>query len=167
MKSDDEKFYTVRGYELMHGEAGKTTSSMEDYLEMIFRLSENKGYARISDLAQALNIQRPSASAMVQKLSEAGYLEYRKYGLIELTPSGRTLGNYLLYRHNIIEQFLSLIGISAGLLTETEKIEHNVSNTTVERLQCLIKFFREQPGLKEAFDNFCRTLQHPPVSTDS
>lgn len=158
MNSGEDKFYTVRGYELMHGEASDLTSSMEDYLEMVFRLSELKGYARMSNLAQALNVQPSSASAMVQKLAEAGYLEYRRYGMIELTVPGRELGRYLLYRHRIIEEFLSLIGVSAELLAETEKIEHNVSHNTVERIRRLITFFTEKPELEMALHDFYQSL---------
>ncbi|NLM89411.1 MAG: Fur family transcriptional regulator, partial [Syntrophomonadaceae bacterium] len=69
---------------------------MEDYLEMVYRLSRDKGYTRISDLASALNVQPPSATNMVQKLSETPYLKYERYGLLKLTESGEEVGKYLL-----------------------------------------------------------------------
>jgi Mn-dependent DtxR family transcriptional regulator len=43
---------------------------------------------------------------MVQKLTEAGFLKYEKYGIIFLTDQGREIGEFLLKRHNIIEKFL-------------------------------------------------------------
>jgi Mn-dependent DtxR family transcriptional regulator len=162
MKPGEEKFYTVRGYELMQGERSRLTSGMEDYVEMVMRLSDDKGYTRLSDLAQALHVQPPSASAMVQKLAECGFLEYRKYGVIELTPRGRELGKYLLYRHRIIEEFLSLIGVSSELLAETEKIEHNVSHETVERIRWLIAFFKQKPQYIRIFRKFCQSLEKTP-----
>lgn len=145
MGSGEEKFHTVRGYELIDGEADSLTSGMEDYLEMICRLCGKKGYTRMGDLAQALNVQPPSASAMVQKLADGGYVQYHKYGMIELTDRGLELGRYLLYRHTIIEEFLRLIGVSTGLLAETEKIEHNVSHETVERIRQLVVSLKENP----------------------
>lgn len=151
MGSGEEKFYTVRGYELMHGEPDSLTSGMEDYLEMVFRLCGTKGYVRMVDLAQALNVQPPSASAMVQKLAEAGYVQYHKYGMIELTDKGLELGRYLLYRHTIIEEFLRLIGVSTGLLAETEKIEHNVSHETVKRISRLVTYLKENPDSFKSF----------------
>lgn len=154
MVAGEEKFYTVRGYELRHGEADNLTSGMEDYLEMVFRLCGKKGYTRMGDLAQALNVQPPSASAMVQKLADAGYVQYHKYGMIELTARGLEWGRYLLYRHTVIEEFLRLIGVSTGLLAETEKIEHNVSHQTVERIRHLVRYFEEKPELMKAFREY-------------
>ena len=39
---------------------------MEDYLEMIYRLSKENGYTRINELSNALNVQPPSATRMVK-----------------------------------------------------------------------------------------------------
>jgi DtxR family Mn-dependent transcriptional regulator len=151
MTGMDDKFYTVRGYELRHGETNVLSSSMEDYLEMVYRLCQSKGYTRTGDLAQALNVQPSSASAMVHKLSAKGYIQCHKYGTIELTERGKELGSYLLDRHTVIADFLGLIGVSAGLLAETEKIEHNVSYETVERIRQLVMYFKANPQVLQAY----------------
>lgn len=148
MGEDKMRFYTVRGYALLSQEDNSLTPSMEDYLEMAFRLSRDKGYTRISDLANALNVQPPSASKMVQKLAEINYINYEKYGMIELTAQGRELGEYLLKRHEIVEQFLRILGVQANILEETEKIEHNISEETMESLTILIKFMQEHNWVK-------------------
>jgi Mn-dependent DtxR family transcriptional regulator len=140
--NDREEFYTVRGYELR--QAHKSLSSgMEDYLEMAYRLSRDKGYARINDLARALNVQPPSASRMVQKLADINFLNYKKYGVIELTEQGKIIGEYLLKRHATIEEFLKIIGVSGGILEETEKIEHNLSHQAVAQISILVQFLKE------------------------
>jgi len=110
----NREFYTVRGYALLKQEDSSLTPSMEDYLEMAYRLGKAKGYTRIGDLAEALHVQPPSASKMVQKLTELGYFYYEKYGLIEFTAQGRDLGDYLLQRHQTIDNFLTLIGGTPG-----------------------------------------------------
>ena len=79
------------------------TASMEDYLEMIYRLSLNTGFTRIHELSNALNVQPPSATKMVQKLAELKLLKYEKYGVVTLEQDGKKLGQVLLNRHNIIE----------------------------------------------------------------
>lgn len=145
---DQEEFYTVRGYELRQ-EHKTLSSSMEDYLEMIYRLSMDKGYTRINDLANALNVQPPSASKMVQKLADNNYMNYKKYGVIELTESGRQIGEYLLKRHEIIAQLLKIIGVNEGILEETEKIEHNLSTETVVRISTLVEFLKNEAILDE------------------
>lgn len=157
------RFYTVRGYELMGQEGRVLTSSMEDYLEMICRLVGKRGYTRISDLAGALHVQPPSASKMVQKLADASLVHYQKYGLIELTEAGKKLGDYLLYRHATLERFLVLLGVSEGILEDTEKIEHSLSTATVAKISHLLNFFEDHPHIKEQYIRYSRprTLLEP------
>ena len=68
------------------------SASMEDYLEMIYRLSLKSGYTRMHELSDALNVQPPAATRMVQKLSEMGLVKYEKYGILELEELGLQLG---------------------------------------------------------------------------
>ncbi len=159
MEKKTEAFYTVRGYERLSG--SKTlTSSMEDYLEMAYRLSRDKGYTRISELAAALNVQPPSATSMVQKLSDYQYMNYQKYGVVELTSQGKELGAYLLERHKTIEEFLLMLGVEAGVLEETEKIEHNVSSSTMECIMILVNFFKEDQEVLERFAAYRSKWKH-------
>jgi Mn-dependent DtxR family transcriptional regulator len=123
------------------------TSAMEDYLEMIFRNTKSDGYIRINELADKLNVRASSATKMVQKLGEIGLIKYKRYGIIELSESGKELGEYLLKRHEIIEKFLETIGIDENLLVETELIEHNISSNTLEHLQIFNSFFAANPDL--------------------
>ena len=134
MSKIDKEFYTVRGYALLNQEDNYLTPSMEDYLEMCYRLSKNKGFTRMSDLAGALNVQPPSANKMVNKLAELGYLIYEKYGVIQLTDIGIAIGEYLLKRHDIIEEFLLIIGVTDHVLEQTEKIEHNITENTLQNI---------------------------------
>lgn len=137
MNNEAEKFYTVRGYELLEKDRKSLTPSMEDYLEMAFRLSKGKNYTRKGDLAAALNVQPPSVTNMIKKLAELDLVNYEKYSIVILTDKGLKLGNYLLHRHETIEKFLKLIG-SEDILEETEKLEHNLGPKTVQGLNLLI-----------------------------
>lgn len=136
----EREFYTVRGYALLNQEDNSLTPSMEDYLEMSYRLSKDKGFTRISDLASALNVQPPSASKMVSRLAEMDYLIFERYGVIQLTEKGTRIGRYLLNRHKIIESFLKTIGVKENILEQTEKIEHFLNENTLERIEVLLKF---------------------------
>lgn len=127
------------------------TSAMEDYLEMICRNIEEEGYMRINTLSELLNVKPSSATKMVGKLAGLGYLDYRKYGIILLTDKGRKQGEFLLFRHNVIEEFLHNIGIRDNLLSETELIEHNMSNNTLEKIEQLNKYFERRPEILEDF----------------
>ncbi|MFZ7103922.1 MAG: transcriptional regulator MntR [Peptococcaceae bacterium] len=152
----EKEFYTVRGYALLNQEENNLTPSMEDYLEMAYRLSRDKGFTRISDLAGALNVQPPSVSKMVNKLAELGYLIYEKYGIIQLTDTGIDIGKYLLERHETIEKFLLLIGVEENLLEQTEKIEHNISEYTLQRIRFFLAFFAENAEVSKEFQEAVR-----------
>ncbi|AJA48238.1 transcriptional regulator MntR [Clostridium pasteurianum DSM 525 = ATCC 6013] len=148
-----ESFYTFNEY--MRKEEDTLTASMEDYLEMIYRLSLETHFTRIHDLAKALNVQPPSATKMVQKLSDYGLINYERYGIILLTDKGKVLGNFLLDRHNTIENFLKLLGISNNILEQTEKIEHTLSNDTLIYLKNFVDFIESNPDLIKNFNIFC------------
>ena len=133
----DKKFHTFKE------DMDKTlTASMEDYIEMVYRLSKDNGYTRINDLATNLNVKPSSATKMIQKLSDMEYLNYQKYGVIVLKKKGYNLGENLLNRHNIIEEFLRLLKVKdENILYETEKIEHTISDDTLE---CIRNFLENE-----------------------
>jgi Mn-dependent DtxR family transcriptional regulator len=151
MEETREKFYTARGYAVMSAEEDELTPSMEDYLEMIYRLSTAKGYTRVKDVAESLHVQPPSVTKMLQKLYEKEQVRYEKYGIIRLTPAGQQNGAYLLHRHNTLREFLQLIGVNENLHEDVEGIEHNVSAHTLQRLLDLISFLQDRPEIIEKF----------------
>ncbi len=151
---EGSKFHTVRGYQLLEHNKKLLTSAMEDYLEMIYRNVMVDGYMRINALAELLNVAAPSATKAVQKLSKLGLIEYKKYGIIFLTENGKELGEFLLHRHTIIEDFLDNLGVKEDVLTETELIEHNISSTTLEKFSKFNKFLQDNPDIKEKYEKF-------------
>jgi Mn-dependent DtxR family transcriptional regulator len=158
LNDTEGKFYTIRGYERLRQDDKSVTPTMEDYLEMIYRLSKDRGFTRIGDLAGALHVQPPSASKMVQKLAEVSFLNYEKYGVIELTAQGRELGEHLVKRHETIERFLRFIGADRSVLEETEKIEHNLSTETVKQIMLMVQFMEQNQQLMEAFTAYKKSL---------
>ncbi|TMI51198.1 metal-dependent transcriptional regulator, partial [Candidatus Bathyarchaeota archaeon] len=63
----------------------KETSRLEDYLEAIYRLSHDKGYASTVDLSDMLNVKPPTVSGMVGNLANKGYLVHEPYRGMKLT----------------------------------------------------------------------------------
>lgn len=128
------------------------TPSMEDYLEKIYELIKAKGYARVSDIAVELNLQPSSVTKMVQKLAEAGFVNYERYRGLVLTSAGEELGEAMKDRHAMLEEFLRLIGVPEETFRkDVEGIEHHVSPATVKALQQLTTFFQQNPQYREAF----------------
>lgn len=130
-----DEFYTMKGYALH--EDGELTSAMEDYLEMIARLTRQGEYVRVSDLSKMLHVKASSVTKMVQQLGQAGLIRSQKYGDIYLTDKGHEIGNYFLYRHEVIQNFLCALNHSDNELEQAEKIEHFLNRTTVKNLELL------------------------------
>lgn len=150
----NQNFHTVRGYEILGKQKEALSHGMEDYLEMIYRNSIAEGYVRINALAESLNVQAPSATRMVQKLAKLGLLDYEKYGIVKLTPHGERIGQFLLKRHEIIEDFLKIIGVEEKLLVNIELIEHNVTTGALNRIKILNEFFRTYPDIFKKFEEY-------------
>ncbi|GAA5346447.1 DtxR family iron (metal) dependent repressor [Planifilum fimeticola] len=134
------------------------TPSMEDYLENIYKLINQKGYARVSDIAEALEVHPSSVTKMVQKLDRGKYLVYEKYRGLVLTPKGRKMGKRLVDRHQLLEEFLRIIGVSEELIyDDVEGIEHHLSWDSITCIEYLVQYFQQNPeriaelrALKEA-----------------
>ncbi|HHU91815.1 MAG TPA: DNA-binding protein [Halanaerobiaceae bacterium] len=130
------------------------TPSLEDYLEEIYRLSINQGFIRITDVARKLQVSLPSVNKAVKLLSEKGYLNYIPYKNIDLTEKGERTGQFLVYRNQMIQNFLQVIGSKANKAVEAEAIEHYLSRETINALTQVVNFFEENPAIQEKLIEF-------------
>ena len=120
------------------------TPSMEDYIEQIYILIEDKGYARVSDIAENLNVHPSSVTKMVQKLDQEDYLIYEKYRGLILTTKGKKIGKRLVYRHELLENLLRIIGVKEeNIYNDVEGIEHHLSWDAIDRIGDLVQYFEE------------------------
>lgn len=135
MSFERDGFYTMKGYMLLS--EGELTSAMEDYLEMIARLKRSCAEVRVVDLSSHLHVRASSSTKMIQQLARSGLVHAQKYGDIELTEKGASLGEYLLYRHDVLHRFLCLLNGSKNELEQVEKIEHFFNEETIKNLELL------------------------------
>lgn len=120
------------------------TPSMEDYIEQIYILIDEKGYARVSDIADGLSVHPSSVTKMVQKLDHEDYLIYEKYRGLILTPKGKKIGKRLVFRHDLLEQMLRIIGVKEeNIYRDVEGIEHHLSWDAIDRIGDLVEYFEE------------------------
>lgn len=149
----NDNFYTFNEY--MKKDNSSLTASMEDYIEMVYRLSAGTGFTRIHELSHALNIQQSSATKMVQRLSQMGYIKYQKYGFLTLEEKGKKIGERLLKRHMITESFMRIIGVpDSALLEVTEKMEHVLSDSTSECFENFVGFINENPEIAAKYEAY-------------
>jgi Mn-dependent DtxR family transcriptional regulator len=138
------------------------SQSAEDYLERIHELIQEKGYARVVDIASSLKVKQASVTSMVQKLGEAGYLKYEKYRGLILTPSGREVALRIQQRHETLSRFFSVFGLDAETQRrDIEGIEHHLSGETLEVLAELARFFEQNPAVLKSFEK-CRKNSKAP-----
>jgi Mn-dependent DtxR family transcriptional regulator len=129
------------------------TDRMEDYLEVIYELIQQKGYATTIDISSYLNVSSPSVTKMLQKLDESRYLDYEKYRGIRLTLEGSIIAKNIRQRHSLLVEFLKMIGVNEGTANkDAEGIEHHLHPETLEKLEEFVKVIkRTAKNQKEDF----------------
>jgi len=137
-----------------------TTRNMEDYLEAIWNLQNKKGYVKAKDIAERLEVSRPSVSGMIKKLSENSYILYEKYGGIVFTEKGKKLAQEIKRRHNLLVEFLKIIGVDEqNAQTDACKLEHDVSPETITCLLEFVEFISLLPESSKGKENFQEYLE--------
>ena len=121
---------------------------MEDYLEVIYELIEQKGYATTVDISNCLNVSSPSVTKMMQKLDETGYLKYERYRGIRLTKEGIMIAEGIRNRHGLLAEFFKMIGVKEESANkDAEGIEHHLHPETLKKLEEFINLLRNNPSL--------------------
>jgi Mn-dependent DtxR family transcriptional regulator len=119
------------------------TDRMEDYLEVIYELIKQKGYATAVDISESLNVSSPSVTKMLQRLDESKYLRYEKYRGINLTNEGTAVAENIREKHRLLAEFFKMIGVDDNIANiDAEGIEHHLHPETLKKLQHFIKSFK-------------------------
>jgi len=123
------------------------TSVVEDYLEAIFDLAQEKRAVRVKDIAGKLDVTMPSVSSMLRCLGERGLVRYEKREYVELTEEGERIGRFVRERHEALFKFLTTILRIDPSVAEGEAclMEHALSASTLESLTAFMEFVRRCP----------------------
>lgn len=122
--------------------------AVEDYLEQIHNLIESKGYARVVDIAGNLGISQASVTNMIQRLDAEGYVVYERYRGVVLTDAGRSVGEAITRRHDILTRLLAGFGIDDDTVhRDVEGMEHHISRQTLEVITVITEELEASPEL--------------------
>ena len=111
---------------------------MDDYLEQILHLIEEKGYARAVDISANLGISQASVTSMLQKLDSEGLVNHEKYRGTVLTENGGRIARAIVERHETLTRFLRLFGLDEETIyRDVEGMEHHVSRPTLEVIRAV------------------------------
>ena len=114
----------------------KVQESRENYLEAILRLEKEKGQVRSIDVANQMNVSKPSVSYATKHLRERGYITFNEDGMILLTEAGDAVARKIFNRHQILTRFFVKLGVNEGQAEiDAHKIEHDISEETFLALQ--------------------------------
>lgn len=121
------------------------TPSLEDYLEELYRFSLSSDSVRVTDLSHKLAVSLPSVSKALHKLKKGEFIFYQRYGEITLTEKGKQLGDFLVKRNQLLQEFLILIRTNCDIAAEAEAMEHYLSDATIRSIQAIVTFLNNNP----------------------
>jgi DtxR family Mn-dependent transcriptional regulator len=116
--------------------------SKEDYLSTIYKSADGDGEVKANLIAKKLNISQAAVTDMLRRLSNDGYVDYRRYRGIKLTVLGEEYARNIVRRHRIWEVFLhQVVGMPWDKVHgEAHKLEHGSSDELINRLEEMLDY---------------------------
>jgi len=150
---------------LTRGRKKVLTSALEDYIKVIFDLTQAAPVARVKDIAESVGVSLPSVTNAMKRLKDLGYVNYEKYGLIYLSEEGKKRAITLIRVHQLLDAFfVDLVGMPANVSSNLScRIEHFLDQRTEERSGRFITILKQiKTGEPEAYNDLERFLQEKP-----
>ena len=124
---------------MRRGRKGKKnlTPALEDYLKTVYEIVQTQPVARVSTIARRMNVSFPSVTNAMKRLKELGYVDYEKYGLIQLTDKGKKRAEILKNAQVDVREFLiKVLNLPEEAATKVAcKIEHFMEEDLLNRLR--------------------------------
>ena len=126
----------------MKGIAEKLSPSLEDYLEAIGALQNEKNVTRVKEIAERLTVKSPSVNFALNTLSGKGLVVHEKYGYVNLTAKGKKLAQEVQGKHDTLLNFLTkILNIEEEVAVQDAcRMEHVISPQTFNKLTKFIQF---------------------------
>ncbi len=154
-------------------EQNPITHSAAHHLVAIAELLEDRGYARVSDVARLLEITRGSASVTLKGLKQRGLVIEDDRRFLGLSEEGAQIASGISVKKRVMHtMFVDLLGVDARQAdVDTCKIEHLVSNETADRVSRLLSFLQSGASEARAFvaalEKFDGWKEHDPAEFPS
>ena len=140
------------------------SASLEDYLEAILNLSSESSFARSKDIAKSLGVSRSSVTGAMRVLKEKGLANYKPYGYVTLTESGRSAAAEIARKHKILKAFfIDVLGVEGDIAQKAAcKAEHELGPEIIAKLLRFIEFVTQSSkkgfDLADEFQKFCNNI---------
>ena len=112
------------------------TQAIQDYLKIIFKLTNNGKAVSTNAIAERMQISQASVTGMIKKLSDLKLTIHRPYYGVELTKTGRKIALEIIRHHRLLELYLAeALGYSWDRVhNEAEKLEHVISEEFEDKM---------------------------------
>lgn len=134
------------------------SSSLEIYLESIYRMEKEAKEIKALEIAQELNVPLARVVQAIQRLHYQKYLTYSPYKPIELTERGIQMGRYLIARNKLIEEFLEILNIQENLESELEAMKQYLSVESLRVIEKFVLFIRQYPEVTQRYKMVSKKL---------
>ena len=138
------------------------SETLENYLEAIFRLEREKGFARVRDISSSLDVAKSAVTTALQSLSEKGLVNYEPYEPVTLSDDGRRKAGRIALRHRVMEDFLlNVLGLQEKRADAIAcGMEHVIDRDALDRFVCFLAFVgRRREGGESWLDEFQRFIR--------
>ncbi len=110
--------------------------SVEDYLETILILSEEKPVVRSVDIANETGFSKPSISIAVKNMKAKNYITVSDEGYITLSESGKDIAERVYERHKFFRKWLISLGVDKETANDDAcRIEHVITKESFEAIR--------------------------------
>ena len=123
------------------------SASLEDYLEAIFRIVQEKQAARAKDIGKHLEVSRSSVTGALHALADRELINYAPYDVITLTDKGQALAEDVVRRHEVLRDFFVKVLTADAKEAEAAacSMEHSIPETILERFMEFVEFVERCP----------------------
>ena len=112
------------------------SEAIENYLETIYILSQEKHEVHAVDICSYLSYSRPTVSIVLRQMREHGLVTVNEENHIYLTEEGLKIAEHMYERHELLTNMLMALGVSRETaLRDACKIEHDLSEETFEAIK--------------------------------
>jgi len=129
------------------------SSSLEDYLETIYLLVQEQGFARVKDVARARDVKAASVSIALRRLAELDLVRYERREYIALTPTGEKAGRRVYSRHRLLTRFFQeVLNLDPKAASEQAcAMEHSLTDEAMDGMARFFEFLGICPSVIESF----------------
>lgn len=123
------------------------SASLEDYLETIYEIFEEKQGVKAIEISRRLGVGRSSVTDALKTLADKKLVNYGRYDVISLTKEGENLAQKVILKHEILSEFFTeILGLPPEEANKNAcRIEHVISE---EAFNGFVKFMSDSKKTK-------------------